>query len=100
MEQEKKEIEAINDRINAIRAKQENNDFNKNPEFSDLALVFQVPIELVSGVLVGAGMGYILDKLFDFKSVLLVVFTMFGGIAGLVNIARSLKNTEDRDRLR
>lgn len=98
MEQEKREIEAINDRIKAIKARQENNNLDKNPEFSDLALVFQVPIELVSGVLVGAGMGYILDKLFDIKSLLLVVFTMLGGIAGLVNIARSLKNTEDKIR--
>lgn len=95
MEQKKQEIEAINERIRAIKAKQGNN-LDKNFEFSNLALAFQVPIELVSGVLVGAGIGYILDKLFDFKSLFLVVFTIFGGVAGLVNVARSLKNTEDK----
>ena len=95
MEQEKKEIEAINDRIKAIKAKQENNNPNNSPEFSNLSLAFQVPIELVSGVLVGAGIGYILDKLFDSSPWLLVIFIIFGSIAGLVNVAKTLKKSEE-----
>lgn len=93
MEKERENIEEINNRIKAIKASQQKKYGKSN--FSDLGLAFQVPIELVSGVIVGAGIGYILDKLFDFKFLFLVVFTIFGGISGLVNVARSLKKIED-----
>jgi len=66
-------------------------------EVSQLATALQIAIELVSGTFVGAGIGYILDELFDFKSIFLVIFTIFGSFAGLLNVARYIKKIEDKE---
>lgn len=92
------DIKKMDERISAIRAKEKaksakNSD--KHTNFSHIAVVLQMAIELASGTFVGAGIGYILDELFDFKSVFLLIFTVFGGIAGLVNMARYLKRIDE-----
>ena len=50
-----------------------------------------------TGVLVGAALGYFLDKLFDTQPVLLIVCLFFGGAAGFLNVYRFVKN-EDRSK--
>ena len=59
-----------------------------------------IAIELVSGTFVGLSIGYILDELFDFDSIFLIIFTIMGGLAGLLNVTRYIKssnyNTEDK----
>ncbi|MBE6459114.1 MAG: AtpZ/AtpI family protein [Alphaproteobacteria bacterium] len=57
---------------------------------------FRVGTELLSGVLVGAAVGYVLDGLFGLKPWLLVVFMFFGGAAGVVNVYRFAKSEEKR----
>jgi F0F1-type ATP synthase assembly protein I len=58
----------------------------------------QVLVEITSGILVGASIGYILDEIFDFKFICLLVFTIFGGVAGLINTMRYLeKNKQDKE---
>lgn len=58
---------------------------------------FQVSVELISGVLIGAGIGYILDELFDFHSVLLLTFIILGGFAGMLNVYRYVKKIDEQD---
>ena len=58
---------------------------------------FRVGTELVSGVLVGAALGYFLDKLFATQPVFLVAGLFFGGAAGFLNVYRFVKN-EDRNK--
>lgn len=48
----------------------------------------RVGVELFSGVIVGAGIGYLLDSAFGSKPWLLVVFLFFGGAAGILNVYR------------
>lgn len=57
---------------------------------------FRVGTELISGVLVGAASGYFLDKLFDTKPWLLVLFLFLGGAAGILNVYRFVKNEDQR----
>jgi len=64
---------------------------------SSLAIAFQIAVELVSGVLVGIGIGYILDEIFDFEFLFLLIFTIFGGAAGLLNVARYLKKHDKEE---
>lgn len=70
---------------------------NTNNSNSSPIMAFQVTVELISGVLVGAGIGYILDEIFDFHSILLLIFIILGSIAGMLNVYRYIKNSEDRE---
>lgn len=68
---------------------------SKHSDFSQATIVLQLAVELVSGTVVGASIGYILDEVFDFKFIFLLIFTIFGGLAGLVNVARYLKKIDE-----
>lgn len=57
---------------------------------------FRVGTELLSGVLVGAAVGYVLDGLLGIRPWLLIVFMFFGGAAGVVNVYRFAKSEEKR----
>lgn len=53
-----------------------------------LAVGMRAASELVAGVLVGSGIGYLLDQQFGTKPIFLIILLMFGMAAGFVNIAR------------
>jgi ATP synthase protein I len=55
---------------------------------SALAVGMRAASELVAGVIVGAGLGYLLDQQFGTKPLLLIILMVFGMAAGFVNIAR------------
>lgn len=57
-----------------------------------------IAADLIAGVLVGTGIGYMLDKLFGTKPVLLAVFVLFGGAAGFLNMYRTVKEEEKKGR--
>ena len=56
----------------------------------------RVGAELVSGVLAGAGLGYVLDKFFNTQPTLLAVFLILGGAAGFLNVYRFVKREDAR----
>ncbi|MBO5038790.1 MAG: AtpZ/AtpI family protein [Alphaproteobacteria bacterium] len=94
------DIKKLNEKIEAV--KKENNAKNesslkKQGDYSNLGIALQAGIELVSGTVVGASIGYILDEVFDFKFIFLLIFTIFGSIAGLVNVARYLKKIDEQN---
>lgn len=90
------DIQEIDKRIKAIKARKKETKDDDKGEYSHVAIVFQMAVELVSGVIVGASIGYILDEMFDFKFICLLIFTIFGGIAGMVNVIRYLKKVDER----
>lgn len=87
------DIKEINERIAQIKAKQNQ---ENNVEPSQIGLAFQIAIELVSGTFIGGCIGYSLDKWFDTGFVFLLIFTIFGAMAGLLNVARYLKQIDER----
>ena len=50
--------------------------------------------ELISAVLVGTIIGFILDNWFDTKPWLILIFFFVGVIAGILNVVRSAKNMQ------
>jgi len=54
----------------------------------------RIATELVSGVLVGAGLGYFLDKLVGTAPILLIIFLILGGAAGFLNVYRYVKRED------
>lgn len=62
--------------------------------YSSSLMGFQLSVELLAGVLLGACIGYFLDLLFNTRPVILSILTILGGCAGVLNIYRSSKQEE------
>ena len=61
---------------------------------SNLGQAFKMSTELVSAVLVGTIIGFILDTWFDTKPWLILIFFFVGVIAGIMNVIRSAKKLQ------
>jgi len=66
---------------------------NKVPPTS-IGLAFKMSTELVSAVVVGTIIGFLLDKTFGTKPWLILIFFFVGVIAGIINVFRSAKNMQ------
>ncbi|MBO5442246.1 MAG: AtpZ/AtpI family protein [Alphaproteobacteria bacterium] len=90
------DIKLIDERIKKLKAKEAKARKDKpESQFAHATKTgFRVGTELVSGVIVGAAFGYILDKILDTRPLLLIIFLFFGGIAGFLNVYRFVKSEE------
>ena len=70
-----------------------NNNKNKQPP-SSIGIAFKMSTELVSAVVVGTIIGFILDKTFGTKPWLILIFFFVGVIAGIINVFKSAKNMQ------
>ena len=61
---------------------------------SSIGTAFKLSTELVSAVVVGTIIGFILDKTFGTKPWLILIFFFVGVIAGIINVFRSAKNMQ------
>ena len=69
---------------------------DKNPP-SSIGSAFKLSTELVSAVVVGTIIGFILDKTFGTKPWLILIFFFVGVVAGIVNVFRSAKNMQEKN---
>ena len=91
---EPEDIKNINLRIRDFKTK--HIDISKVSEsqkntYSQTTVGFQISVELLSGVLIGAGIGYLLDNLFSTRPWLVAIFTILGGAAGVLNIYKTFR---------
>ena len=72
--------------------------FNKktNEPRSNIGQAFKLSTELVSAVVVGTIIGFILDKWFGTKPWLILIFFFVGVIAGISNVVKSAKNMQKK----
>ena len=61
---------------------------------SSIGTAFKLSTELVSAVVIGTIIGFILDKTFDTKPWLILIFFFVGVVAGITNVIRSAKNMQ------
>ena len=59
-----------------------------------MGMGFSIAAQLVAGVLVGAVMGYYLDRWLGTAPWLMVLFLMFGFAAGLMNVIRTAREMQ------
>jgi ATP synthase protein I len=64
---------------------------------SGYARGFRLSSELVAGVLVGAGLGWAIDRLLGISPWGLIVFCLLGFAAGVVNVMRTAGVAPERD---
>ena len=78
------------------KSKDKSNTDNKQVRGSYLGQAFKMSTELVSAVVVGTIIGFILDKWFDTKPWLIIIFFFVGVIAGIMNVIKSAKKLQDK----
>ncbi len=72
---------------------------NKNSDTNEIKGVFlgnafKLGTELVAAVVVGTIIGFILDSWFGTKPLLIIVFFLFGAVAGITNVIRAAKRMQ------
>jgi len=75
------------------KAKMNNSDKN-NESKSSMGTAFKMSTELVSAVVVGTIIGFILDNWFGTKPWLILIFFFVGVIAGIMNVIKSAKKMQ------
>ena len=78
-------------------AKKKINTQKEAPPQSNIGQAFKMSTELVSAVLVGTIIGFILDSWFDTKPILIILFFLFGAAAGIINVFRAAKRMQKEE---
>ena len=65
-----------------------------NQNSSSIGTAFKLSTELVSAVVVGTIIGFILDKTFGTKPWLILIFFFVGVAAGIINVVKSAKKMQ------
>ena len=61
---------------------------------TSIGLAFKMSTELISAVVVGTIIGFILDNTFGTKPWLILIFFFVGVVAGIMNVIKSAKNLQ------
>ena len=100
MSDKPQDIQQIEKRIKQMKDRQD----ESARKTSDKQFVYayqtgtRIATELVSGVLVGVGLGYLLDKICATAPLQLVIFLILGGAAGFLNVYRFVKNQDRKEK--
>ena len=70
---------------------------NNNQNGSFIGSAFKLGTELVSAVLVGTIIGFILDNWFDTKPWLMIFFFFLGSAAGILNVIKVAKKMQEKE---
>lgn len=73
---------------------------HEGPSRRAMSLAFRVGVELAAALLVGGGIGWLLDAWLGTSPALLILFFFLGAAAGILNVfraAREMMNREDPD---
>ena len=94
------DLKRLGERIEKLKQKEA--DARKDKKESGFAYAsktgFRVGTELVSGVIVGAAIGWLLDLWLNTQPWFLVIFLFFGGVAGFLNVYRFVRAEETREK--
>tara|TARA_Y100000590_G_scaffold22017_1_gene25429 strand:- start:668 stop:943 length:276 start_codon:yes stop_codon:yes gene_type:complete len=82
-------------RLKIAKNKVKSRNSEKNMESkSSMGTAFKMSTELVSAVVVGTIIGFILDNWFGTKPWLILIFFFVGVIAGIINVIKSAKKMQ------
>lgn len=80
------DLKSLGQRIDQVRRREEQR--SQKPPPTPLGIAFRFTTEMVSALLVGGGLGWVLDELLG-THVLIVVFFILGAAAGIRNTMRA-----------
>ena len=90
-----KEFKEISTRLKIAKKNiKKKEDKNRGTNAASLGKALKISTELVSAVVVGTIIGFILDNTFGTKPWLILIFFFVGVIAGIVNVFKSAKKMQ------
>ena len=90
-------LQRLGDRLaNANRTTEDDPDPRRHADASAMARGFRLSTELVAGVLVGALIGWLLDRWLGISPWGLIVFLLLGFAAGVLNVMRAAGVVSDK----
>ncbi len=93
------DLESFQKRLNQTKASIEQRDRQASSKSSAYSFGFRLASDLVVGVLVGFGIGWVLDRWLGTSPWFLLIFTPLGVVAGIFNVIRAAKSVEARRHL-
>ena len=89
---ESKKLDDFESKLSKAQLDQKNTEIwrkqQKKETAKGLSLALRVSVELVSALVIGFGIGWLLDEFFGTQPWLMLVFILFGGAAGILNVYR------------
>ncbi len=90
-------LQRLGDRLaNASRPSENGSGPRQTADASAIARGFRLSTELVAGVLVGAAIGWLLDRWLGISPWGLIIFLLLGFAAGVLNVMRAAGVVRDR----
>ena len=85
-------LKELQDRIES--AKSSNTPNTKKNKESGAGFGFKISTEIIAALVVGVGIGLIVDKYLGTKPFGLIIFFIFGALAGFLNVYRVMRRIE------
>ena len=85
-------LRELKDRIET--AKSSNTSNTKKNKESGAGFGFKISTEIIAALVVGVGIGLIVDKYLGTKPFGLIIFFIFGALAGFLNVYRVMRRIE------
>ena len=85
-------LRELKDRIET--AKSSNTNKTKKNKDSGAGFGFKISTEIIAALVVGVGIGLIVDKYLGTKPFGLIIFFIFGALAGFLNVYRVMRRIE------
>ena len=85
-------------RLKIEKQKLKKNSLFNNKKGSFMGSAFRLGTELVAAVVVGTIIGFILDTWFGTKPWLIIIFFFLGSAAGMLNVIRTAKRMQKKEK--
>ena len=87
--------ENLNDIKKRIKAHEDKKDQkNGGIDKKGASFGFKISTEIIAALVVGVGIGLIVDNYFNTKPIGLIIFFIFGALAGFLNVYRVMRRIE------
>jgi len=94
---DKARLDALSERLKKARTDQDKGRAEDTQGNKAMSYGLRMGVELVAAVLVGAGMGWLLDRWLGTSPWLLILFFLFGVAAGFRNVQRTSMEMSQTD---
>ena len=92
MNNQKKQLESLKKKIDHLQNDKEKESMPKRN--SGASFGFKISTELVAALVVGVGIGLLVDNYFNTKPFGLIIFFILGAFAGFLNVYRVMRRIE------
>ena len=92
MNYKNKNLEELNKKLNNLSNNQKSR--SKINKQNGAGFGFKISTEIIAALVVGVGIGLIVDNYFNTKPIGLIIFFIFGALAGFLNVYRVMRRIE------